>query len=201
MTGEDIVNRALSFHRYVYWYGAKGERCSMELLQRLSRAYPGIYTQSYKDKCLLDIANNKHAIDCSGLVCSAYGITQISTYGMPAIFKQYSGTPKNGMVVWRSNHVGIYNNGYIIEARGIDYDVTTSRMYRAQDWQRIYYMTSVDYSGTLTRSPVDYLRTAIDTINGKYGNGSARQSALEKLGYNYNKLQNIINLAYQEVTK
>lgn len=201
MTGNDIVHRALDYRNYVYWYGAKGQICTMDLLNKLSTMYPGIYTLTYKRKCLDDIENKKMAIDCSGLVCKAYGIEQISTYKMPEVFTLYTGHPVNGVVVWNRSHVGIYYNGYIIEARGIDYDVTINRKYRAKDWSRLYIMPSVDYSGSAERSALEYLEIAVDVVSGKYGNGAQRQASTEQLGYNYTKLQHIINAAYAKEKK
>jgi len=37
------------------------------------------------------------------------------------------------------------------------------------------------------------LRAAYECINGKYGNGEARKAALERAGYNYNTIQNLVN--------
>ena len=201
MTGDEIARRALEYRNCVYWYGAKGQPCTVNLLSQLSCMYPGMYTLTYKRKCLEDIEKHKTAIDCSGLVCKAYGIDQISTYKMPEVFTQFNGVPANGMVVWNKSHVGIYFNGRIIEARGIDYDVTTNRKYRAKDWARIYIMRGVDYGGSVERSALEYLQAAIDTIAGKYGNGSRRKEIVVSFGYNYDKLQNIINAAYAKENK
>lgn len=200
MTGSDVIKNAIKYLSYVYWYGAKGEKCSEKLLERLSTLYPGIYNLVYIRKCREDIAAGKYAIDCSGLVCNAYGIPQISTYQMPDIFSIAKGTPLNGMIVWNTNHVGIYNNGYVIEARGIDYDVTTTRRYRKEDWAKVMYMPGVEYDTKVVRTSIEYLRMAVDVAIGKYGNGESRRKAVTNMGYNYDKLQNIINDAYKEVS-
>lgn len=197
MTGNDIIKNALRYKNYVYWYGAKGEECTYKLLNTLSALYPGIYTTTYKQKCMIDIRNGKHAIDCSGLVCRAYGISNISTYEMPKHFTEYTGPIKNGMIVWRYNHVGLYYNGVVIEARGIDYDVTANRIYKKSDWERIYISPAINYD---VHTPIDYLNAAKDVLLGLYGNGSARKKALEKRGYNYDIIQEIINIS-MEVTK
>ena len=34
---------------------------------------------------------------------------------------------------------------------------------------------------------------AFDVIDGKYGNGDARRIALQKAGYNYDTIQNLVN--------
>ena len=200
MTGNDIIKNALWYRNYVYWYGAKGEECTYKLLNTLSTMYPGIYTTTYKQKCMIDIRNGKHAIDCSGLVCRAYGISNISTYEMPKHFTEYNGPIKNGMIVWRRNHVGLYYNGKVLEARGIDYDITDTRTYKKLDWKRVYIKPDVNYDADMNHTPIDYLKTAIDVMQGIYGNGTMRKNLLEKRGFNYEKIQSIINIS-MEVTK
>lgn len=196
MTANQIVVRALNCINYVYWYGGKGERCTNALLDRLSKAYPGIYNTTYINKCKQDIANNKYCIDCSGLVCKAYGVDNVSTYGFQNIFKEWEGEPLNGMIVWRWTHCGIYYNGHVIEARGIDYDVTVTRLYNKSDWQRIYYLPSVTYTSK-AKTPLEYLKVAVEVVTGKYGNGDTRTEKLKTEGYDPDKVQNIINLAYK----
>lgn len=197
MTGNDIIKNALLYKNCVYWYGAKGEQCTYKLLNTLSALYPGIYTTTYKQKCMADIRNGEHAIDCSGLVCRAYGISNMSTYDMPKYFTEYTGPVKNGMIVWKQEHVGLYYNGMVLEARGIDYDVTDTRTYKKLDWERIYINPDVNYDADMEHTPIDYLKTAIDVMQGIYGNGTMRKNLLEKRGFNYEKIQSIINIAME----
>lgn len=196
MTGNDIVVKALKCINYVYWYGGKGQKCTTKLLNQLAGLYPSIYTADYIAKCKQDIKDKKTCIDCSGLVCKAYGVDQVGTYSFPKIFKEWSGTPLNGMIVWRWTHTGIYYNGHVIEARGVDYDVTTTRIYRRADWQRIYYKEGVTYMGT--HNPLEYLKKAVEVANGNYGNGDARVAKLKAENYDPEKIQAIINEAYKE---
>ena len=197
MTGNDIIKNALLYKNCVYWYGAKGEQCTYKLLNILSALYPGIYTTTYKQKCMADIRNGECAIDCSGLVCRAYGISNMSTYDMPKHFTEYTGPVKNGMVLWKQNHVGLYYNGMVLEARGIDYDVTDTRTYKKLDWERVYIKPDVNYDADMEHTPIDYLKTAIDVMQGIYGNGTMRKNILEKRGFNYEKIQSIINIAME----
>lgn len=197
MTGNDIIKNALLYKNCVYWYGAKGEQCTYKLLNILSALYPGIYTTTYKQKCMTDIRNGEHAIDCSGLVCRAYGISNMSTYDMPKHFTEYTGPVKNGMIVWKHEHVGLYYNGMVLEARGIDYDVTDTRTYKKSDWERVYINSDVNYDADMEHAPIDYLKTAIDVMQGIYGNGTMRKNILEKRGFNYEKIQSIINIAME----
>lgn len=199
MTGNDIIKHALLYKNCVYWYGAKGEQCTYKLLNILSALYPGIYTTTYKQKCMTDIRNGEHAIDCSGLVCRAYCISNIniSTYDMPKYFTEYTGPVKNGMILWRQEHVGLYYNGMVLEARGIDYDVTDTRTYKKSEWERVYISPVVNYDADMEHTPIDYLKTAIDVMQGVYGNGTMRKNLLEKRGFNYDRIQAIINIAME----
>ena len=47
---------------------------------------------------------------------------------------------------------------------------------------------------TVKRSYKDYCNTAINVINGKYGNGENRKTKLEKDGYSYEKVQAIVDI-------
>lgn len=204
-TGEQVVKNAFSMKNYVYWYGGSGQRCTASLLNTLSKLYPSIYTATYKDKCRQDIANGKYCIDCSGFACKASGLPHYSTYQMAYdshfIRLADKSKIKNGMIVWRPTHCGIYYNGevittvsgeYVIEARGIDYDITTTRKYRASDWNRVYYVKGINYN-SIEKLDDDYNYAARMVIAGKYGNGSTRKKKLEAEGYDYNRVQALVN--------
>lgn len=192
-TGKKVVENALKYKSYAYWYGGKGQKCTEKLLYEMASLYPSIYTTAYKEKCQEDIKAGKKCIDCSGLVCKAYEIDDIGTYQMvtDARLTIWDGAPKNGMIVWRWTHCGIYTDGYVIEARGKSYGVTTTRKYKSSDWQRIYYMSAVNYD--TEKTPTQILQAAIDVIAGKYGVGNERVNALKKAGYNADKVQKIVN--------
>lgn len=128
MTSNDIIQNAFKYRNYVYWYGGKGLKCTTSLLYALKNLYPSIYTSSYIKKCENDIKNNKYCIDCSGLICLAYGIPHIGSSQLCATFKKCKPEEaKPGMVLWRRGHVAlVLDENYIIEAKGIDYDVIVS---------------------------------------------------------------------------
>ena len=46
---------------------------------------------------------------------------------------------------------------------------------------------------SLVNDLLKYEKVAKDVIDGKYGNGEARRIALEKAGYSYNTIQNLVN--------
>lgn len=205
LTGEQVVKNAFAMSDYVYWYGGSGQKCTYALLNTLSRLYPGIYTNSYKAKCRADIKAEKTCIDCSGFACKASGLPHYSTYQMTydSHFARWNDKehPKNGMIVWRPTHCGIYYNGevittvsgdYVIEARGIDYDITSARKYIPSQWQRVYYVKNVNYN-SIEKLDDDYDYAARMVIAGKYGNGAARKKALEAAGYDYSRVQALVN--------
>lgn len=203
-TGEDVVKNAFAMTNYVYWYGGSGEKCTTTLLNRLARLYPSVYTATYKAKCQIDIKNGKYCIDCSGFVCKASGLPHYSTYQMMTNthFRQVNKSDiKNGMIVWRPTHCGIYYNGdvittvngeYIIEARGIDYDITTTRKYKASEWTRVYKVDGIDYN-SIEKLDDEYDYAARMVIQGKYGNGAERKKKLEAAGYDYSRVQALVN--------
>lgn len=195
-TGNQVVEKALDMTRgsYVYWYGGKGQKCSLSLLNNLSKAYPRVYTVQYVKACKKDIAAGKYCIDCSGLVCRAYGIDDEGTYQMvkDPDFYEYTGVPKNGMVLWTWTHCGIYWNGKVIEARGKSYGVTKTRDYKASSWMRIFGRKGVTY-GDMTA--IQYLQAAADVIDGRYGVGEQRKTALKQAGFDPEKVQDLVNRA------
>lgn len=146
-TGTQIIKNALRFTNglYVYWYGGKDNWCTNNLLNTLGNLYKNIYTSSYKSKCRTDIRNKKKCIDCSGLVCRAYEVADRGTSQFAGYFKEYKGPLKNGIILWRKGHTGIYYNGKVIEARGKDAGITTSRVYNSKYWSKLYCQEQVDY--------------------------------------------------------
>lgn len=212
MTGQDVINNAFAMSDYVYWYGGSGQKCTTALLNSLARLYPNIYTKTYKDKCRQDIANGKTCIDCSGFVCKASGLPHYSTYAMATANAFYEGSlysPKNGAIVWTWTHCGIYydgkviegvQNARVIEARGIDSDIKSDRVFNAANWQRLYYVAGIDYDTITTASTdkhtaADYCTMAALCIQGKLGNGPARISNIKAMGYDPDRVQKIVNVA------
>lgn len=152
MTGREILERAFTFKDYVYWYGGKGQLCTEQLLNQLAKQNPGIYTESYKKKARKDIMNGKKCIDCSGLICEAYGISHI---GSSQIKDEFITCDINkalpGYVVWRPGHVGILiDEGHTIEAKGIDYDVSVFD-FRPKDWKLSLFLPNVEYERTYSK--------------------------------------------------
>lgn len=141
-----IIKNAFKYKNYVYWYGGKGQRCTQILLNTLSSMYPNIYTKNYIQKCKVDILQNLFCIDCSGLVCRAYNIKDL---GSSQLKDKYKMLPvkeaKAGMMLWKKGHIAIcLGNNFMIEAKGVDYDVKISK-YSDSDFICALYSEDVDY--------------------------------------------------------
>lgn len=187
MTGSDICKKALemiSSGKYVYWYGGKTQLCTASLLAGLSASYPSVYTTAYIVLCKRDIIQGKYCTDCSGFVSTLYGWKGLGTYTIKqrSDVKVWSGTPKNGMMLWKPSHIGIYYNGKVLESRGRYYGLTSTRDYKKSDWTCVLYCTTVDY-GTTTATKKVTAKVVQDVVAGKYGNGQQRTAALKEAGY------------------
>lgn len=149
MTGKEIVARATSYKKMVYWYGAKREKCTTTLAGVLRQQNPGVWTEDYYQKALKDCDGEKYACDCSGLVCGAYNIPDIGSYQLGSKYETWNGTPRAGMIGWKRGHVGIFSDdgwdAKIIEMRGIDYDWKKERVYKTCGFVKVIYDPSIDY--------------------------------------------------------
>lgn len=133
-----IVSKARSLSGYKYWYGGSGEVANVNLANRLRNSYPNIWTSSYYQKAMADVSAGVRVGDCSFLVCYAYDIPRTSSANLKNIFPTWGGSPKDGMILWRPGHVGIYWSGKVIELVGIDVDYRESA-YDASRWQAVLY--------------------------------------------------------------
>lgn len=145
MNGLDIVRRAKSLSGVKYWYGAKGQKASVELANILSNQNPNVWTKEYYKKALNDIAKNHTVGDCSYLVCYAYGIKMIGSYQIREKFKIWNGSPKDGMILWRKGHVAIFGYGKAIQLKGIDYDYVEID-YEKDKYTAVLYDPAIDYN-------------------------------------------------------
>lgn len=142
-----IVARAKSLSNYKYWYGGAGQTATKELADSLRAKYPSIWTDSYYNTALADIG--QRVGDCSYLVNYAYGIASPGNHGIGtsqylAKYSRWNGAPKNGMIVWRNGHTGIYADEKTIELVGIAYDYQ-EREYISSKWAAILYDPNRSY--------------------------------------------------------
>lgn len=149
MTNKEVVTRARHFINHKYWYGAKGEIASVALANRLKKENPGTWSDVYYSKALQDVDNYTRVCDCSGLVCYAYNIGNISSWSINQRFKAYDGAPKAGMIAWKRGHVGIFaGDGWsapIIEMAGIDSDYKAHRTYKDAGFTKVLYDPGIEY--------------------------------------------------------
>lgn len=153
MTGQEIVNRARELADYAYWYGGKRELASKKLADVLKKQNPSVWTDTYYSRALKDIDGHTRVCDCSGLVCYAYGISDIGSYTIKDKMKVWTGEPKAGMIGWKKGHVGIFSadgwNAPILEMRSQAYDYMDTRTYKDCGFTKVLYSESVQYGGTM----------------------------------------------------
>ena len=160
--GKELVDYALSMVGTPYFYGAKvpnGPLTESYMLQ-MHKQYPGKVTTGYMNKARTKGNVGKVNVDCSGLI-SAY---TKKVLGSSQLYSQaYTRLPiskhkdfGNGVVLWRSGHVGIYykdNTGAekVIEAKGIDYGTVVSDFVESKwsygltfSWMNYTYTENVD---------------------------------------------------------
>lgn len=156
MTGKEIVARAQSLSKCKYWFGGKRELASVSLAKRLQSESPSVWTNNYYNRALEDVDGVTHVCDCSGLVCFAYGIGDISSYGIRDKYTVYTGVPKAGMIGWKSGHVGIFSrDGWdapIIEMRAQAYDYQASRTFKECGFTKVLYSKDVNYDESSTQN-------------------------------------------------
>lgn len=132
-----------------YWFGCYGQVSSLKLLDEKKKQYPKMYTATNFKKQL-----GVKVHDCSGLIKGAYWCnTPTSTpkydaktdYGANALYNNCTKKGKiasfdkvNGRCVFKGNdktktHVGVYYNGYVLEAKGHAYGVVKTK-FKASDW-------------------------------------------------------------------
>lgn len=144
MTGSEICKRAVELKNDKYWYGGKHTLATINLANQLRHENPSVWTYSYYEKAIKDIDGHTMVCDCSGLVCYAYQIGELSSYGLHDRYLMWKDAPRDGMILWRKGHVGIYEGGHVHELRGIDYDYQFNA-YDPDRWTAVLYDPTVDY--------------------------------------------------------
>lgn len=109
-----------------YIYGGKGQTCTQNLIDSLTKSYPTHYTSTYREKAAKFIGQKVY--DCSGAISTATGVVEGSAQ-MKANAKecvpvsQFDENKHKGWVLWRSGHVGavVEDGVHCYESRGINY--------------------------------------------------------------------------------
>ncbi len=126
-----------------YVYGAKYQKHTTSLVNKLAKQYPGVYTDAYIKKTLSDADKGYMGIDCSGLTCKILGIAQQGSSQLKSsavkLLKVTKANAKEGMAIWKQGHVAYVGEGLkIYEANGVDKDMEVSSWdKRAKDFTHL----------------------------------------------------------------
>lgn len=146
MTGKEVVRRARELHGFAYWYGGKGQLATSALAEQLRKDNPGVWTDSYFNTALKDVAAKRRVGDCSYLVCYAYNRSQIGSWAISEKYEVWEdkSNPKDGMILWRPGHVAIYDDGKVLElaSQSVDFRI---KEYVSMEWDKVLYSNKVDY--------------------------------------------------------
>ncbi len=126
-----------------YVYGAKYQKHTTSLVNKLAKQYPGVYTDAYKKKTLNDADKGYYGIDCSGFVCKVLGVAQQGSSQIKSrafiSLKVTKTNAQEGMAIWKQGHIAYVGEGLkIYEANGVDKDMEVSSWdKRAKDFTHL----------------------------------------------------------------
>lgn len=139
----------------VYIYGLKYEPITPSKIAALASMYPTVYTPSIKAMALRKVG--KTGIDCSGFVCKSFGIPHIGSSQLKAKMTHLYRVSDpsrlmNGMLIWRSGHIGIIEiddtgEAWILEAKSTADDLVRTK-YSSRGNAFTYYgeLSGIDYT-------------------------------------------------------
>lgn len=154
---------------YKYAYGAKRSTgiLTSQKLAELAKNSPKMYTSEYKVKTAKNIGS--HVIDCSGLVCKLWNISDIGSSqlaDLPNYNDAYqfvtikTGNLLWGDCLWKSGHVGVYiGDGLVLEAKGIDAGIRVSKL-ADTNWRKAIRNLDLHFYGRIG--------WCIDEVNGQW---------------------------------
>lgn len=132
-----------------YVYGAKGMdgKLTLERLDMLKKANPGIFTTSYYARAKRYVG--RVCTDCSGLISWYTGILRGSAgyYSTALVKKPISQLDETmiGWAVYKKGHIGIYiGGGYCIEAKGINYGTVKTKVSSTR-WTHVLKLKDIRY--------------------------------------------------------
>ena len=156
-------------HKWVYWYGTYGKKCTLSLYNSKKRQYPDHYKEDRTSKYMQQIKEGRYCADCIGLAKAFVwsngvfeGVPKYNSNGMPDksadgmyAYAKKQGL-KNGLIstipeipgiaVRMSGHVGFYiGNGEVIEERGFSYGCVKTKL-KDRKWVNWYELPGVTYT-------------------------------------------------------
>lgn len=202
-----------------YWYGTFGNYADYNLYKAKKAQYPKYYTaDDYKSQFgqkVHDCAGLvKGAMWCDTVdgkptykASEDYGANKfyltaekkgnISSMPDVAGMLVFKGTDK------QKTHVGVYmGNGQVNEAKGHKYGVVKSSVDGFKYWGQCKFFTydqTSKPSAPAASAPADVgyspaeIKAAYDCIKGKYGNGATRKAKLKQAGFDYFRVQGLVN--------
>lgn len=126
LKGNDLADYALSKQGTPYFYGAKMQPLTRDLMNRLHALYPNIVTLGYMQIAEQQAQINKINVDCSGLIGAFRGKQIGSSQLYSSAYRRLPISEvrnfARGTVLWKQGHVGVYvGDGMCVEAKGIRY--------------------------------------------------------------------------------
>lgn len=161
---DDVIKDALSMYlhsdQYAYFYGAKGQVLSWDVMNTLWNTYYNSYFKDrYSDKDKADIFSwsyGKVGYDCSGYISKITGCNADSY----SIFSKCTGKSTDlskgvaGSLLWKPSHIGIdIGYGYFLHMGREMHSVEMGRLSEhTVDWQKCGQLSSyIDYEGSNNR--------------------------------------------------
>ena len=203
-----------------YWYGTFGQTATAALYRSKKAQYPSQYTASdfpsQYGKKVHDCAGLvKGALWCSS-VDGAPNYNASEDYNANRFYlNSVSKGPISslpdvpGMLVFKGtdknkNHIGVYiGSGKVIEAKGHKYGVVESSISSGWKYWGKCNLFSYDAASAPAPAPAKpaqpsgytaaELQAARDCIRGRYGNGSTRRHNLQVRGFDYARVQGLVN--------
>lgn len=174
LTGKGLVEFVKTKIGTPYVYGAKGSygKFTQGQFDALSKAYPNVFTTSYKAKAKKYIG--KVCTDCSGLISwytgKLMGSAQMySTASKRGLIADVNKAPI-GAVLWKSGHVGVkIDNTYCIEAKGINYGTVKTKIKDTKwtHWLLFDYIEYDEVKAETTKKPKNPYKQPSSIV--KYG--------------------------------
>ena len=156
----EVVKEALQMlvnkDRYAYFYGAKGEKLTVDVMEALWNSSPDYFKKFTKEQkdAFFSYSLGKVGYDCSGFIGK---ITGCNTYS-GAIWSRcdYKTTPAlcvGGSILWKPGHVGldIGIGGFFIHMGRMGNTVEIGRISNGQvKWESAGRLTGyIDYTGAI----------------------------------------------------